>query len=216
MDDPDFDDDADDELTSPNAFFFSASGFEAALGLAAVAVGLLFGPPANALVPALTDWREVIWGTALGCVLSLPMYLFVRWLETLEIASVDEINQFGRDHIVPLIRDLKTTELATLSLCAGIGEELLFRGWLQMLLTGPADEWTIPSLIIGIGIASIAFGLVHAITRMYVIVVTLMGIAFGLMLVLSGNLLVPIFAHAMFDYIQLRRAVNEEDDEHTL
>lgn len=214
MDDPDFEDDAAEDQSSVNAFFFSAVLFETALGIVAVIIGLLFGPPANSLVPAISDWWGITWGVGLGCLLSLPMFGLVRWMEHLDFESMEEINQFGRDHIVPLVRDLTSIELATLALCAGIGEELLFRGWLQMLLTGPADEWTIPSLILGISLASVAFGLVHAITRLYVIVVTLMGFAFGLMLVLTGNLLVPIFAHAAFDYIQLKRAANEEDDEH--
>ena len=215
MDDPDFEDDSAEDQSSVNAFFVSAVLFETALGVVAVVIGVMFGPQANSMVPAITDWWKITWGIGLGCLLSLPMFGLVRWLEQLDFESMKEINQFGRDHIVPLVRDLTTVELATLALCAGIGEEILFRGWLQMLLTGPADEWTLPSMILGVSVASIAFGLVHAITRLYVIVVTLMGVVFGLMLLLTGNLLVPIFAHAAFDYIQLKRAASKEDDEYS-
>ncbi|QDS86593.1 CAAX amino terminal protease self- immunity [Rosistilla ulvae] len=214
MDDPEFDDDSGSEsLGSPERFFLAAVGFEIALGIVAVIVGKYFGPVANGFVPPLTDAWSILWGTGLGALLALPMVALVQGLQKLKFSQVEEINRMGRDRMLPLVKELTTSELAILSICAGVGEEMLFRGWLQTLLTGTESQWNPISILVGISVASLAFGLAHAITKLYVAVVFAMGILFGIMLVATGNLLVPIAAHAMFDFIQLRLAVGESKKE---
>ncbi|WP_417734096.1 CPBP family intramembrane glutamic endopeptidase [Rosistilla oblonga] len=210
MDDPDLDDNFEPPvLESSDRFFMAAVGFEVGLGVVAVVVGSFLGPSANELVPPLSDVWAILWGVGLGALLALPMVAMVQGLQKLRIPQVEEINRLGRDRMLPLMENLSNWELAILSICAGVGEELLFRGWLQTWITGSESEWSVTSMAIGIFVASLVFGLAHAITKLYVIVVFAMGILFGIMLVATGNLLVPIAAHAVFDFIQLKLAVSE-------
>ena len=80
---------------------------------------------------------------------------------------------------------------------AGLCEELLFRGTLQIWASG---QWGLPTAIV---VVSIVFGLVHFVTPTYFILAA--GIAAYLSdtmyLVDRPNLLIPITTHALYDYI---------------
>ncbi len=84
--------------------------------------------------------------------------------------------------------------IIAVSLLAGFGEELLFRGVIQAgleQLTGTAT---------GLVLASLIFGLLHAITPAYFILATIMGLYLGLLYQLTGNLLIPCLVHALYDW----------------
>jgi membrane protease YdiL (CAAX protease family) len=87
--------------------------------------------------------------------------------------------------------------LALLSIVAGIGEEWLFRGFLQ----AGCSEWLNPWC--GWIIANVTFGLLHALTPTYAIWASLVGIYFGVLWVVTDNLLTPIVAHAVYDWLAL-------------
>lgn len=84
-----------------------------------------------------------------------------------------------------------------LSLLAGVGEELLFRGVIQIVLT----DWL--NAPIAILLTALLFGLAHAISRAYFIMATLMGLYMGLIFLWSGNLLLPILIHALYDWLAI-------------
>ncbi len=79
---------------------------------------------------------------------------------------------------------------------AGFAEELLFRGLIQAAL----GDWLSPTT--GLIVAS-ACGLAHPITVGYATVVTVAGFYSGGLWLWSGNLLVPIVAHAAYDFVAL-------------
>lgn len=102
-------------------------------------------------------------------------------------------------------------DLAALALLAGLSEELLFRGVLEPWL----DQWT-PWL--GCVVASLLFGLAHALSPSYFIFATLIGIYFSLLSrgwpdapesLQSANLLRPVVAHAVYDFIAFLVIVRE-------
>jgi membrane protease YdiL (CAAX protease family) len=95
------------------------------------------------------------------------------------------------------VRPASLFQLAVLAAGAGIGEEALFRGWLQPAL---ADA-TSPAL--GLVLASLLFGLAHALTALYAVLATLIGLYLGLLDLATGNLLVPILVHSVYDFIAL-------------
>ena len=84
-----------------------------------------------------------------------------------------------------------------LSLAAGVGEEMLFRGVVQAVL----DRWWGPWA--ALPVASLFFGLLHALTPTYAVLATLAGLYLGGVWLLTGNLLVVIVAHAFYDLIAL-------------
>jgi hypothetical protein len=87
--------------------------------------------------------------------------------------------------------------LALISVLAGFGEEMLFRGLLQSLFTQWLGFW------FGVLIANLFFGLAHLITPAYAVIATLMGVYLGCLWVGSDNLLTPIVAHAVYDFLAL-------------
>ena len=47
------------------------------------------------------------------------------------------------------------------------------------------------------------FGLAHSVTRTYAILATIIGLYFGWLWLATGNLLVPITTHAVYDFLAL-------------
>jgi membrane protease YdiL (CAAX protease family) len=100
-----------------------------------------------------------------------------------------------------LFADLSMMQLALISLLAGFGEELLFRGVLQSALgdrIGP--PW---GIWMGLLVASVIFGMCHWLTSTYALLATLIGIYLGALLLLTGNLIAPIVTHALYDFVAL-------------
>ena len=110
------------------------------------------------------------------------------------IAVVDQL-------LSPLFRGCRVWELAVISAVAGLGEELLFRAVLQEAvagwLGGPVGTW------VGLAAASLLFGLMHPITKTYALLATLIGLYLGWLWIETGNLLVPVTAHALYDFLAL-------------
>lgn len=76
---------------------------------------------------------------------------------------------------------------------AGVGEELLFRGVLQAWLAG------LTGTVSAVVLAAVVFGAVHYLSRAYFVMATLIGVYLGALYELSGNLVVPILVHALYD-----------------
>ncbi len=94
----------------------------------------------------------------------------------------------------PVIALLVSIVLGTV---AGWGEEWLFRGVFQTLLT---DKF---SSQIGLGVSCIVFGLLHAVTPVYALLAALASLFFGKMYIATQNLAVPMVCHAVYDIAAL-------------
>ena len=92
----------------------------------------------------------------------------------------------------PLFEHVHVWHIVVISVLAGLGEELLFRGVLQPL--------------IGLPLASLVFGAVHVGGRSFVgygVWAACIGALFGVLMVETGGLLAPIVAHAVYDALAL-------------
>jgi hypothetical protein len=94
----------------------------------------------------------------------------------------------------PVARDLSAWGIVAVALFSALGEELWFRGLLQV--------W------IGLWLQALAFGVVHSQLRgpsrwAWVIWAMFMGLAFGAIFELTGSLLGPILAHALINALNL-------------
>jgi uncharacterized protein len=87
-----------------------------------------------------------------------------------------------------------------LSLTAGIGEELLYRGFVLQYLRGHLVGGPALSLTLAWLLSSLAFGIGHIYqgTR-GVVETTAAGLTFGLLAILTGNLALPIVLHCIID-----------------
>jgi len=84
---------------------------------------------------------------------------------------------------------------------------LMFRGVLQ---TGIA-QWTTP--IAGLVAASLIFGALHAVTRLYFALTTLVGLFLGWLLMEFHDLTIPIVAHGLYDFVALLYLTRNSPDE---
>jgi len=147
--------------------------------------------------PPLSGWRWDSRDAFLGLVAGLPLLLmlvvFLRW----PIGPLKRIEQFSRTVVGPMFGSSSVLELLLICALAGMGEEMFFRGFLQGFLGRHLGLW--PAL----ALASIIFGLVHLITPTYALLATLMGAYFGWLWLWTGTLLVPVIAHAVYDFVAL-------------
>ena len=88
-------------------------------------------------------------------------------------------------------------DLFLISLLAGLGEEALFRGFLQPVATGYLG------VTAAVVVVSLIFGAVHCISLAYVVFAAVLGVAFGVLQAWSGNILVAVVAHATYDFAAL-------------
>jgi hypothetical protein len=99
--------------------------------------------------------------------------------------------------LLPLMRNCHWLEIAAVSIAAGVGEEWLFRGFLQGELASHLGG--VPAIVL----ASIIFGFCHYITHTYFILATVLGAGFGWLYFATNNLLTVILIHALYDFIAL-------------
>ncbi|HWI57421.1 MAG TPA: CPBP family intramembrane glutamic endopeptidase, partial [Bacillota bacterium] len=94
-------------------------------------------------------------------------------------------------------KDWSVLQLAILSLIAGIGEEALFRGAIQGSLAERVG------LTLAVALSSALFGASHLITWTYGIIAAFISVYLGLLWIGTGNLLVPMVTHAVYDFVAL-------------
>jgi len=206
-------------------FFFGCNPL-ALLPVAGVGALLKVGIGGTAF--ALTS-QAVLIGAAIGIPLMLFFNLPLEKLPGLSsIAEVDEASTFityllfgatrGAGHFAKVI-----TGSAIISACAGIAEELCFRGALQtglaMLLVNAGVAANVISYV-AIFAPSVLFGYLHSYSSSpaYAIAAFVASVYFGSVYAWSGNIVVPILAHFAVDFISLvvsyvRIAYQKSDEE---
>ena len=178
------------DADSPN-YFRTTLLFEAALGAAACLLGWLVGlAPWQAFA---WRWEDVLWGIV-ATAPAVALLLLTSWVRR---GPLDRLNRLVDQIAQSLFGRCTLVQLALIALAAGVGEELMFRGFLQPLLSrylGPTAA---------LFIASLAFGLAHALSKTYALLATLIGVYLGLLWLVFDNLLVPTAVHALYDFIAL-------------
>jgi membrane protease YdiL (CAAX protease family) len=146
-------------------------------------------PPVQQMSPAMLA------GFATGAAISLGATVVI-WrmrLRKLRAPVVGDIEAL-------LPRDARETLMAVpLSLNAGISEELFFRLALPLLVTAVTG-----SALIGLAVASVAFGLMHWYQGWRGVLLTgLVGAFFAWIYVISGSLVRPVVLHVLVDVMAL-------------
>lgn len=140
---------------------------------------------------------------AAGVLATVPMVVGLLVLDRWPGIFWPMKQSFERE-IVPLFRNTTVGEFAIIALAAGFGEEIFFRGLLQ---AGIAQELTDLNIayptFVSILAASVVFGVCHWVNREYALLATLIGVYLGWLFVLTDNLLAPIVAHALYDFVAL-------------
>jgi membrane protease YdiL (CAAX protease family) len=164
---------------------------EGGILLLALGVGRLTGHPP--LAQLRVDWSGIGWGIAA----TAPLCAALAWCLHTRLSPVARLVRLVDERVRPLFAGCSLLELAMIAALAGAGEEALFRGVLQPTLADHLPDWT------ALTATGILFGLVHFLTREYALAAALVGLYLGVIFLLSGNLLVPMLAHGLYDLIAL-------------
>ncbi len=165
---------------------------EGGLALLAALLGWFFGqPPAQYL---FWDLGGLWWGVAAAVPMVMAFFVMQRW----PVGPLARIRRFGEEVVRPLMASCTIMDLLGISLLAGVGEEMLFRGTLQEA----CQSW-FHSPAAAVTVAAVAFGVLHAITLTYVVLAALMGAYLGVVFYATDNLLSVIVAHGVYDFVVL-------------
>jgi hypothetical protein len=178
-------------LSKFDDFFKSACYFEASLIFVAVILGW---------IADIDPFQNIYFSetaVAYGLIGTIPLFLMFLALEKIQGESVVKIRELLLNTLGPGLHLYHWTDLFMLAAIAGISEELLFRGVIQPWIEA---SWGITAALIG---SNVIFGLVHAVTPLYAVLATLVGIYLGLSLDYGGerNLLIPIIIHGFYDFL---------------
>lgn len=164
--------------------------FEGALLVVALIAGYFMGETFWALFSL--SWTAAVWG--IGAALP-PLIIIIGISESPTRLGESARRDFGP--VLKLFKNATLIDILFVSVMAGLCEEALFRGALQVGLALKTGPW------IALVIASLIFGVAHALSPSYFTFATLIGIYFGSLLIWTDSLLIPMLAHAVYDFIAI-------------
>ncbi len=171
---------------SRRAFLVTAT-LEGALGVLAVVL-------AHATdVRLLGDTSHAGRDALVGVALALPLLAGLLALRRSRLGPFVRLRTIVDERIRPLFAACTWDEIVALACAAGIGEELLFRGFLQPWLARSFGA------AVAIVVTSAVFGALHALTRTYAILAALVAALLGVAQLATGGVVAPAVAHAVYD-----------------
>ena len=139
------------------------------------------------------DLEQLLYGVGLAAILSaLAFALFFG------IPKVGEyLVRAQADNFSFLEKKLSFGGIVIISLCAGVGEEALFRAGIQTLM---GDYTGAP---IAIFVTSVLFALIHWSKPLVSLILFVIGAAFGWIFWVTGSLLIVMVGHTLYDVFAL-------------
>ena len=145
-----------------------------------------------------SQWFDLALGATFGLIvvgISAALTPRVKWMQELS-ASFRE-----------MLGSKSIGEVAIFALASGFGEEILFRGLIQQVLS--TASWAGESPLIGWIVASILFGSLHIGPDRrkfmpWTISALVLGFAIGGIYWFTGNLIAPIMAHFTINFFNLQ------------
>ena len=193
-----------------NGFVIHAILFEGAMALIGALMALLCGldlwkafhtPDLAAL------FNQLGLGVGLAAVLGLVFTIldYIPW------SKLREVSQKTKEVINESLKNSSHFNRLLVCLLAGVGEEVLFRGFIFVVIF-EFWPWGLEfnlNIIAAIIVSSVLFGLGHSISLLYFILTALLGAAFCLVFLWTGSLIAPIVAHALYDFYAMESALKE-------
>ena len=164
---------------------------ESALGFAGIVLAFWREIPLFARLELTTE------SLSRGVLACLPMLLLMGVVTTSRWAPLVRLTQQVESIVREMFASSHWLEIAMISLAAGVGEEILFRGALQPWIASLVNPW------FALSVVSLLFGLAHAMSITYLVVATLIGFYLGWLAMEYDDLIAPIVAHALYDFVAL-------------
>jgi uncharacterized protein len=178
---------------------------EGAIALLALVLAWLFSVPLREQFPRGMPFA---WAVVRGLVVTVPMLAVFWWLVHSDRPTFRELRRQVEWLIGEMFPSASIGQLAMVAVLAGVGEELLFRGVVQTLLV----DWTTPA--VGIVLGSLLFGGMHALSKIYFVLATIIGLCFGWLAWHYHDLVAPIVAHTVYDFVALLYLSRSRPSEH--
>ncbi|MGB3738637.1 MAG: CPBP family intramembrane glutamic endopeptidase [Pontixanthobacter sp.] len=147
--------------------------------------------------PSMTAWGLMMAGAmivfAFGC--------FRVWPE-----FADRLMRLQRTNFAFLKPPFAWGPIVFLAICAGVGEEVLFRGGVQTFLSDLMGPF--PAILA----TSAMFAALHISKPILTLLIFVIGIVFGIVYWMTGSLLLVMVAHSVYDIFAIRylqRRLNE-------
>lgn len=179
---------ADEDVSEATKAWSTIAGSLVFVGLAFF-IGMLTG--ISPIATLSISGQDFLWAIAA----TFPMLSILVGLEVINHPTVLSFRERQIEFFANLGFEFTPLRILLMSLGAGVGEELLFRGALQGWLS---QQLPIFAAII---IPSIIFGLLHHANRVYMIIAGVIGAYLGGVFWLTGNIVVPIIAHTLYDIV---------------
>ncbi len=188
--------------------FLVAGGVELSLGGVALVLGTILGVNPREDLPLVDSIFEVPWpsigrSVLVGCVVAIVLFLLIQLIGKLPLSGIRRLEKLAQSQLKTMLGTLTVAQMLVLSLTAGVGEELLFRGLIQNWFHSFFETTNIYQAAPGILVASILFGLAHPLTKTYVVVAALIGLFLGFFYWYTRDLLACVVAHSLYDAILL-------------
>lgn len=183
---------------SPEKFYAVLAG-TVLFGLVAYGLSFLLGTPFGPQIHF--SFNDIF----VGIIATLPPVIFLWWFSNTDIPSFSEFRQSQIEFFADIGFRFTRPRIIAMAVGAGICEELLFRGVFQPWLA------SFSPILFAIIVSNIVFGFLHMRTLLYALIAGGVGIYFGTLYAVNGNLIAPMIAHGLYDAVALeytRRAVN--------
>lgn len=170
--------------------FWLLTAFEGGLGVLALLLLAVFDLPFSLL--GNTGHGAWLWGLLAALSTYSVLVVALRlwpWLQTRLARHIEQMHLL----FVPL----GALEFALLAALAGVGEELLFRVWLQSLF----DTWLPAS--VAIALSALIFAALHGLSVTYFAVTMVMGLALGAVYHTTQSVVLVATWHGVYDFIAL-------------
>ncbi|MGB7408076.1 MAG: CPBP family intramembrane glutamic endopeptidase [Pontixanthobacter sp.] len=155
----------------------------------AAGLGLWYASGRSAAAFVVVDPHAIFWGLALAATMIAFAYGVFRGVPEWG----DHLVRLQRENFAFLKQPFSLAAIVWLSICAGVGEEALFRGGLQTLLTDYIGAT--PAILI----ASALFALIHLGKPILTALIFVIGVLFGYVYAQTGSLLLVMIAHTVYD-----------------
>ncbi|MGL4594510.1 MAG: lysostaphin resistance A-like protein [Thermoguttaceae bacterium] len=184
-------------------FFRNTILFEGGIGILAIVLSMLCG--FSCWGTRIENFNEILTVVVLILVWTLPLIVSYHIIQLIQFKSLTKVKEIVREFFDNYLAPLSFSQLVLVAFLAGFGEELFFRGFLQLggveiyRYFGYNPDTMIIQLII-IGFVSLLFAMLHAITGTYFFLTFAASIYFGFILFWTDTIFVPIGVHALYDF----------------
>ena len=174
---------------------------ELSLGLSAILIGLFLGVNPRQDLPAWWDGPAIVKSLGIGVLVGSAFALGMELVSRLPIRSMQKLERSMQSQLHLLLGPMSVPDLLLLSLSAGIGEELLFRGLIQGWWMSLSETLSFLESLPGMAISAVCFGFAHPLSKTYIVLATLAGFLFAILYWATRDLLACVLAHAIYDAI---------------